>query len=499
MTYLRMESGRVALSRYVAAALPLMQYDHVQFPGAVPRSFVGPLLLACVSAPWVALQQYAFGTSSDAQRIVRCVLAMAAGLALMHFARRVLRSAAERAFFLAICAAQFHLTFWAGRTTPNGIAFPLVVASLGEVLGGTRRARSVALGALAVTAVVLRLELLGLAAPAYLWAWLSGRISLARAVAVGLVACMAGVVVTHTIDAYFWHGVDTGLAPLPGGLHWPELVALRFNVWEGRSAAWGVAPPWAYVTHELPKLLSFSLPLVLAGLIAQRRCVFPLLLVATGHVLLLSLLAHKEWRFLVYTVPLWNALAAVGATALMRTWRTVGATLAVLCIVLCAALNALATYVSVHNYPGGAALMALHRRATSPVNVHIDTLAAMTGVSLFLSEFAARPARSLLPSRTTFPWTYDKRESLSLAELCAHTHLLTEEGCDMCGNVFQPLGPPVLGLAGIRRKTLASWTHDILVLPQSTGLDAAWQRLLPVVVEQAPAIWVCGRHDSLLR
>lgn len=36
----------------------ISNYDHLEFPGVVPRSFVGPLLVALFAGPWVAASTF---------------------------------------------------------------------------------------------------------------------------------------------------------------------------------------------------------------------------------------------------------------------------------------------------------------------------------------------------------------------------------------------------------------------------------------------------------
>ena len=111
--------------------------------------------------------------------------------------------------------------------------------------------------------------------------------------------------ITVFVDSYFWK-----IYPL-----WPEFAGIYFNVYEGKSADWGVSPVHAYFTSHIPRLLLLGAPLALFGALIDsraREAVLPALC-AVG---LLSGLAHKEWRFIVYNVPLFNFAAARGARAM---------------------------------------------------------------------------------------------------------------------------------------------------------------------------------------
>lgn len=99
----------------------LALYDHFEFPGAVPRTFVGPVLLAGISQPLIPL----VGGFQHAQLVVRAVLGLANAAALLVFKANV-----ERAFgrpvarwYALLQAGQFHVMFYASRTLPNMFAF----------------------------------------------------------------------------------------------------------------------------------------------------------------------------------------------------------------------------------------------------------------------------------------------------------------------------------------------------------------------------------------
>jgi alpha-1,6-mannosyltransferase len=100
----------------------LSLYDHFEFPGAVPRTFMGPVVLAGLSQPIIALVGFQY-----AQLVVRGVLGTINAGALLVF-----KSQVEKAFgrstsrwYALLQASQFHLMFYASRTLPNMFAFPL--------------------------------------------------------------------------------------------------------------------------------------------------------------------------------------------------------------------------------------------------------------------------------------------------------------------------------------------------------------------------------------
>lgn len=202
-----------------------------------------------------------------------------------------------------------------------------------------------------------------------------------------------------------------------------------YNTIQGHSADWGVSPWYFYVFSAVPRLLLnpvtyvLCIPVALLNAATRPRAL-DLLLPSLAFVALYSALPHKEWRFIIYTVPALTGVAAGGASFIW-TRRGKSLTYALLSIILVgsviasfAASTALLA-VSSLNYPGGEALDRLHaaQDAALPSNarvaVYLDNLACQTGATRFLeSHRGAETIYDVLDTTesTQRTWSYDKTE-----------------------------------------------------------------------------------------
>ncbi|KZT67408.1 glycosyltransferase family 22 protein [Daedalea quercina L-15889] len=418
----------------------LQNYDHRVFPGAVPRTFIGSVILAWAAGPVAHLAGTLgyISQKSDIQVLVRIVLSTVNAIGFC-----LLRRAVSRRFgrlvswlYVALTVSQFHLPFWIGRTLPNMFAlFPVNIALyylVNRPPNSTRPPSSAyhsAIVLLTCTAAIFRSEIALLLGPLALQGLLRGYTTFWSLLKVGMIAgiCSAGLslALTTLVDSYFWQQW-----PL-----WPELHGIFFNVVEGKSAEWGVSPFHTYFTSYLPKLLLGSLPLSLVGFLLDSR-IRALLLPHLCFIALLSCLGHKEWRFVVYVIPAFNIAAARGATWIVtRPKSKFLARLSVLgtlgLITLNFAATTLLTLASINNYPGGEALSTFNTYYANEtyVHVHISNLAAQTGASLFLHTHASPYLGGLDLAPLTQQWVYDKTEHLTPQMLSGSkefTHVIVE-------------------------------------------------------------------------
>ncbi|KEP54634.1 ALG12-alpha-1,6-mannosyltransferase-like protein [Rhizoctonia solani 123E] len=420
----------------------LPNYDHFTFPGVVPRTFIGSLVLAAGSyLPLRICTALGFIQSKlGVQLLIRLCLATinVYGLVLIRWSVQRRFGRGTSALFILLTCTQFHLPFWVGRTLPNMFAlFPVNMATSLYIYPGSTsitvwRHYRIVLCLIGAPAIMLRSELVLLLLPLLPLVLFRYQVPLGFLIPMGLTCALGSLASTIFIDSYFW---NTWNPPL-----WPELSGILFNVYEGKSSEWGTSPWHAYLTHHLPKLLLGSTPLALFACLPSKieykenkpsNPAWELLTPYIIFTLLISGLGHKEWRFVVYVVPMINVVAAVGANRLLHLptgpLRMLGR-LTVLGLVGCnIAATVLLTAISRANYPGGEALALVNSLsgANQQTSVWIDNLAAQTGASLFTQ--AHSPPYFNLPSSSASAdaWTYSKDPNP--ASYDAFTYLVVED------------------------------------------------------------------------
>ncbi|KAJ2586890.1 hypothetical protein EV177_009689 [Coemansia sp. RSA 1804] len=183
---------------------------------------------------------------------------------------------------------------------------------------------------------------------------------------------------------------------------------------------------------------------------------------------------HKEWRFILPAVPVLNICAAAGVSRLCQARgvlrRVVRPVAAAICLISLASAI-LMMHISSLNYPGGHALALLHRieHPAAAVRVHIDTYAAMTGITRF--------------GELRQDWIYDKTEMLlHPSEFSNYTHLLTstpklhKDTADRDGFVVIA---EQYGYTGIL-------TTPLSLIPKTILFD----HRLPFEITQKPLVWI---------
>ncbi|DBA04867.1 TPA: hypothetical protein N0F65_006869 [Lagenidium giganteum] len=420
------------------------KFDHIEFPGVVPRTFLGSLVVALLLSPIAWGLQLAGAPKFYLQYATRWVLGMLGVAALLMLKRRIVTHFDKDAanFFVLINACQFHIIFYLGRTLPNVYALVLVVIAVAYWIEGKWK---YTIYLFTFTTIVFRGDTAVLFAPILLSMLFSGRISIVQIILYGLTASVVSLALTVLIDSYFWQR-----------WLWPEGEVLWFNTVLNKSHEWGVMPPFWYFYSALPRallatavLVPFGISSLLPAIVRSRslkdiKTAFSLAPVfdmtvwtffwpVGVYLSLFSILPHKELRFIFNSVPLINLAAAVGAAKLYRDRaKSLLPFLGVIaCLFATIAGSVVFTIASHANYPGlsarphiiicshylgGVAFARLHQLAASEQHlersVHIDVPSAMTGVSRFGEEFGT--------------WKYSKDESvLTEAELAVYDYLLT--------------------------------------------------------------------------
>ncbi|XP_061178921.1 dol-P-Man:Man(7)GlcNAc(2)-PP-Dol alpha-1,6-mannosyltransferase-like [Saccostrea echinata] len=432
------------------------QYDHLEFPGVVPRTFLGPLALAVTTYPAVFLCQCLKLSKFISQYLVRIALGLYVLAALSAFGNAIkfrFGPGVKRWMFI-ITATQFHFMFYMSRPLPNTFALVLVLFALAAWI---RQNHGQFLWISGAAIIIFRSELavfLGLILAAELF---SKRLSFTDFLKHVIPAGILLLSLTVLVDSFFWRR-----------WLWPEGEVLWFNTVENKSSQWGTEPFMWYFTSALPRALSMSFFLVPLGITLNPH-LRPLLIPAIGYVLLYSNLPHKELRFIIYVIPIFNVVAASAVSKMLANsskscFKKLVALAAVCHIIGNITCTTVFLFVSHQNYPGGQAMQKLHQleKPYIAINLHIDVAAAQTGVTRF--------------TQINSKWRYNKTEDIlpGSQEMLDFSHLFVSD--DDILQFYQSTHSVIAKIDGFDTLRV-----DIRSLP-------------PIVVTTKPKIWILKRN-----
>ncbi|KAI5949425.1 ECM39 [Candida jiufengensis] len=383
-------------------------YDHKQFPGVVPRTFIGSLIISAIAQPIIFVGSF-FGydllaNQDQLQIVVRAILGLINVLMLIRlrdslnkitFRDRSSKTKGLIGFWYSVLLlSQFHINYYSSRTLPNFIALPFVNYALSLLLVGNIAGFTW----LAVVGVIFRSEvgLFGVII-AIVSSLGFGESNIFTDLLFLFVGTVFGSIASVLIDSYFW-----------GKILIPEVDSFIFNIINGKSQDWGVEPWGAYFKKYLPQI--FRPPIILAltgpGLINDpaddgvinlkirhpaRNSLRILFISSIIFIAVMSFQPHKEWRFIIYTIPIFTLQAANGMANITMKWSSSFSNkfltiIISIMILLSSILSLQMGYVSSFNYPGGHALAFTNnyiKDATNEVKIHMDVPACMSGVTKF--------------------------------------------------------------------------------------------------------------------
>ena len=405
----------------------LDDYDHLEFPGPVPRTFVPSLLVAFAAKPFKLLHILGIASKVTLLIISRMLLSIMVAVGLCFFFSKVVSDdevhiGRKRMLFALLSAIQFHLPFYMSRMLPNVIALVPVSFGLGFWMQQSKPSSSwkASICILTFAAIVCRCDVIILTGIVGIHMVTSRRVPLLHGLWFGAVSVCLSLLITILVDSHFW-----------GRWLWPEGEVLYFNTVLNKSKEWGVSPFYWYFTSALPRMLNVAYPAAFLGALVDSRA-RRMTIVALCFVFLYSFLGHKELRFLFPTLPLWNLSAALGLdTLFFKSKNSTAISLLRLAVLggcfLGVSMTIVSSKASYLNYPGGLGLVEaknLIRMSkeiqSEPVVLHIDTYAAMTGVSRFLQEPKVSNNEKILGNNrangTSVEILYSKEEGLELDE-----------------------------------------------------------------------------------
>ncbi|CEF70589.1 Dol-P-Man:Man(7)GlcNAc(2)-PP-Dol alpha-1,6-mannosyltransferase [Strongyloides ratti] len=374
----------------------ISEYDHHEFPGVVPRTFFSPLIIGLILSPVISIINIFHGLKIWGLYASRMCIGSLLLLSFLNFVRTVEKYfGKETALFLRlITASQFHFIFYASRPLPNTFAF-IVILYIYSLILDEKYIRAIKLATF--TTFILRFDTILFFGPLFIPILVTKKVKFISALYTGIISLIVSLLITIPLDSLFWKR-----------LIYPEGEVIIFNIFENKSHLYGTSPFYWYFLSALPRALQTSYILVPLGIFYEKR-LYHLFFSAITFITLYSFLPHKELRFIIYTIPLFNL---IGANFMARSWINKEKSISkrffsygLLChLILNSILTFCMIYISSRNYAGGDAINHLQYLQrfdrNKHIKIHIDEFAAQTGISKFLHYYDN--------------WEYNKTESLQL-------------------------------------------------------------------------------------
>lgn len=238
--------------------LRLDLFDHLEFPGVVPRTFIGALVVSAVAYPAHYIMALFDALKFHELILCRSTIGLLSWLSFVSFRNGVTKKFGKRAgrVLMLLTALQFHICFYMSRSLPNTFALMLSLHSFGLWLQGSALP---ALIILAFSALIFRCDMLVLIAPMTLQLLIAKEIPFWYSLAMGILTASTALALTVLIDSIFWRR-----------WLWPEGVVLFFNTVENKSSEWGVMPFYWYFSNAVPKAQNVSLLWTIGGILGWK-------------------------------------------------------------------------------------------------------------------------------------------------------------------------------------------------------------------------------------